>query len=164
MSTGIAAAIPLIIAPHENIWKNGFNKSDFSCKFFDNYTSLQDGQAYTIKRDLLINNYKSFLEEFFDCIGDGSDYEQDTIPYARSYDEFMSIFSRNNRNYSFPFIESESHAFSILGGVCKEYWLFYYGSCKAYLETYKTLLHFERTLEKAMKNPLASAAKFGIYG
>jgi hypothetical protein len=54
--------------------------------------------------------------------------------------------------------------FDILGGQCEEFWLFYSGSSKAYLETYDTLVHFERTLAKALKNPLANLVKFGIFG
>jgi len=54
--------------------------------------------------------------------------------------------------------------FSILGGYCEQYWLFYSGSYKAYLEEYSTLSHFEKVLAKTMKNPLAKAIKFGIFG
>jgi hypothetical protein len=40
----------------------------------------------------------------------------------------------------------------MLGGLCPEYWLFYSGSSKAYLEEYETLHHFEKVLAKAIKN------------
>jgi hypothetical protein len=44
------------------------------------------------------------------------------------------------------------------------YEMFYQGSYKAILEEYSTLNHFEKTLVKAMSNPLANAVKFGIFG
>jgi hypothetical protein len=68
------------------------------------------------------------------------------------------------RNSSTPFIYPHWSTFSTLGGQCKEYWLFYSGSYKAYLEEYTTLEHLERILSKTMKNPLANTIKFGIFG
>ena len=35
---------------------------------------------------------------------------------------------------------------------------------RLFLEENATLLHFEKILAKAMKNPLANAVKIGIYG
>jgi hypothetical protein len=63
-----------------------------------------------------------------------------------------------------PFVYSRYSTFSVLGCRCEQYWLFYNGSYKAFLEEYSTLLHCERILAKAMSNPLVNAVKFGIFG
>jgi len=166
MGRGIAAAIPLTIKPHDRF---GIEKRDFSTGFFDNFdiSETDGGKAYTIKPDLLLKNYKSFLLEFYELIEEG--FEETTrlvpggIPDASTLDEFIEAFDGGIRNNREPFIYY-THAFSFLGGVSDFYWLFYSGSYKADLEVYSTLLHFERILAKAMKNPLAGAVKFGIFG
>jgi hypothetical protein len=86
------------------------------------------------------------------------------VPNARTYDEFEAVFKRDARNGYAPYLEKGSLSFSCLGGECYEYWIFYSGSYKAYLEEYSTLLHFEKLLPKAIKNPLATSVKFAIYG
>jgi len=167
MGTGIMAAIPLIFSTHDRF---GLDKKDFTINFFDSYdVSDTDGKkVYTIKTDLLLNNYKPFLAEFYDLIEE--DFQEETnlapdaIPDASNLDEFIEAFGGRNRNNRVPFTYPTPMMFSTLGCVCEEYWLFYSGSYKAYLEVYCTLSHFERILSKTMKNPLANAIKFGIFG
>jgi hypothetical protein len=117
---------------------------------------------------LLVNNYKSFLTEFYDLIDEDfhevTELDPNSIPLAGNLDEFSQLFNRDNRNSLVPFVDESGYFFSVLGCECKRYWLFYNGSYKADLEEYSTLLHFEKILAKAMKNPLGAAVKFGIYG
>jgi hypothetical protein len=166
MGAGIAAAIPIVIKPHERAWARSLVKKDFPVKFFDNYTADESGAVHTLNKELLLNNYKSFYSEFLDCIGDQQyrDFYSEDIPVVSTYEEFKSSFSGGERNNRTPYLDTSRGMFSMSGGVSDEYWLFYSGSYKAYLETYDSLLHFERILEKAMTNPLASCVKFGIHG
>jgi hypothetical protein len=125
-------------------------------------------KIYTIKPNVLVNNYKPFLTEFYDLIE--VDFEKatkltpDGIPDASTLDKFLAVFDDDARNNRMPFIYDTHYAFSFLGGVSSLYWTFYSGSYKAILEEYSTLMHFERILAKTMKNPLAGAVKFGIFG
>jgi len=168
MGTGITAAIPLVFNAKDN-WV-GLDKKYLSEGFLNNYNEeiIQTNKIYTIKQDLLINNYKSFLEEFYRLIGEDFKSETnltfDTIPNVNNIDDFSDAFSRDKRYGCVPFTNNSAFTFSTLECICKECWLFYIGSYKAYLEEYSTLLHFERVLAKAMNNPLGSAVKFGIYG
>ena len=168
MGTGIMAAIPIVFKPNDRF---GINEKNFTTGYFDNFDVAEnDGKKiYTIRKDILLKNYKLFLTEFYNLIEE--DFQEETsiapevIPNANSLDEFMEAFSSNNRNNRVPFIYETPFMFSVLGGcVCEEYWLFYSGSYKAVLEEYSTLLHFEKIVAKSMSNPLANAIKFGIFG
>ena len=166
MGRGISAAIPLTFKPHDRF---GINKRDFTKGFFDCF-DLEDADAkiYTIKPDLLLQNYKPFLLEFYDLIEE--DFEErtkiapDAIPDVATLDEFIQAFDGRERNNRVPFMYDSHIAFSTLGGVSTLYWLFYSGGYKAFIEVYSTFLHFERILAKTMKNPLAGAIKFGLFG
>ena len=167
MGTGINAAIPIILKAHKG---HPLNPDYFTQGFFGNYSieGTHNDQAYVIKQDILINNYKPFLTEFYELIEEDftemTNLTYNTIPKANNLDEFFKSFSGKNRNNRAPFIYDIPEMFSILGGYCEQYWLFYSGSYKAYLEEYSTLSHFEKVLAKTMKNPLAKAIKFGIFG
>ncbi len=162
MATGIAAAVPIVLRPYENVPANNFEEKNFSNKFFENYHVDEKRQIYTIQKDFLLKHYHSFFEEFTDCIG-SNDNQNETFPTVKTFEEFTSVFDYRIRNAKPPYFEANGGVFSVLGCVCESYWLFYLGSYKAYLEEYSTLCHVERMLERAMKNPLASAVKFGIY-
>jgi len=161
------AAIPLVLRKPE---RREINEKDFPAGFFGNYIAEEKGekQIYTIKQDLLLNNYKSFLAEFYELIEE--DFEKYTkltfgsIPDASSLVEFIEVFNGNNRGNRVPFEYGFATMFSTIGCRCDEYWLFYSGSYKALLEEYTTLAHFEKILAKAMSNPLAKSVKFGIFG
>jgi hypothetical protein len=163
MGTGIMAAIPLVLQEPQH-WK--LDQHDFAPGFFDNYT-LTEG-FYTLASDILLENYRSFLIEFYELIED--DLEQstkltpETIPDVNSLDEFKEVFNSGIRNRWVPHIDNDPYLFSTLGCNCYDYWLFYFGSYKAILEEYATLVHFEKVLAKAMQNPLRTAVKFGIFG
>jgi len=157
MGRGISAVIPFVMSG----WDGKIDNEYFSPNFFECYDVNEDGNVYTIKHEILLNNYQSFLTEFYDCIGEDRDIGN--ITQASNYDEFCNVFDRRERNGRAPYIDFKS-MFSMLGGTCEEFWKFYSGSYKAMLEEYSTLMHFERILARAMKNPLASAVKFGIYG
>jgi len=167
MGRGIAAAIPVVFRPDGHF---GFDKKYFTAGFLDNYdVSENDGEKeYIIKSDLLLDNYRQFLAEFYDLIDvdfrKETDLAPNAVPDASSLDEFMQKFDDRKRNGRVPCIDKHSIGFSTLGCDCDVYWLFYRGSYKALLEEYTTLLHFEKILAKTMKNPLANAIKFGIYG
>jgi len=167
MGTGIAAGIPLIFENPERSVRNADRY--FAKGFFENYALVKEEhkEMYIIKEDLLINNYKSFLEEFYALIEEDLHKETEltleTIPIANSLDQFKEVFDDGNRNMTVPFCYGFS-SFSVLGCNCIKYWLFYSGSYKAYLEEYNTLLHFERVLAKTMNNPLAKTVKVGIFG
>lgn len=162
MGTGIVAVIPLVITPSGRGWKRDVELEYFSPRLSDCYYYDEENRNYTIRHTVLLDNYRAFLAEFHDCIGEPGEMEEP--PELDSYEAFKEYFNGNARNMKAPFIYEHQGMLSILGGACPEYWLFYSGSHKAYLEVYKTLTHFERTLAKAMKNPLVHAVKFGIFG
>ena len=187
MGTGIAAAIPLVLRPHEHSFYGEIEAQNFSHGFIDNYTVEErerngkwiqynkDGsdeeskeKVYSIKNDLLIANYRSFLTEFYDLIDvdlhDQTRMALDDIPDVLDVDDFKKVFGKENVQLRLPFVFNNSMAFSVLGCCCDEYWVFYIGSYRAILEEYCTLLHFEKVLAKAMSNPLANAIKLGIFG
>jgi hypothetical protein len=87
MGAGIAAAIPLVMTPYENDCFDGLKAECFSNGFLENHTVqekesnskrirvMRDGSVekprdriYSIKNDLLIDNYRSFLTEFYSII------------------------------------------------------------------------------------------------
>jgi len=162
MGAGIAAAIPMVLRPSRHGWGKTIERGNFSDQFFDNYTVDESGDIYTIKPEVLVENYQSFLAESRNCIGE--EYEADKVPSAGTYDEFVRVFDFHTHNVGYPFVCERRSTFSFLGGESYKYWHFYSGSYKAFLETYCTLTHLERLLAKAMRNPLAHCVKFGIFG
>ena len=167
MGRGIIAAIPIILTPYEYCQ---LEEKYFAQGFLDNFNIevINAKKYYTIKEDLLINNYKTFLTEFYDLIEEDfcerTHLTYDNLPDLKNLDEFNDFFSSDKREGWVPIIDHTSFGFDVVGCECEEYWLFYSGSYKADLEEYTTLLHFEKVLARAMKNPLANAVKFGIYG
>jgi len=167
MGTGIAAAIPIAFEQYRD---RELDERYFPKGFLDNFNVKKSNgeKTYSIKTDLLINNYKSFLIEFYNLIEEdffeSTQLTFDNIPDANNLDEFLKVFNRDARNGMFPFMETHYGFFSVSGCKCQPYWMFYIGSYKAILEEYTTLLHFEKILAKAMSNPLANAVKFGIFG
>jgi hypothetical protein len=151
MGRGIVAAIPI-----------AYNPKNFSEKFLEGYIFDKEKKSYFLKEELLVDNYQSFLEEFYELIGEPKTLEG--IPVAANFSDFEAVFDKDKRDMYAPFLYNSSVMFSFLGGKSSYYWLFYNGSYKAYLEVYSTFLHFERILNKAMKNPLTSFIKFGIFG
>ena len=159
MGAGISAAILI------EVEQDGFKgKKYFSNTFLDNYEKVEDNEIYTIKKDLLLKNYSNFLDEFYGLIGEPDEFKDRGIPAVSTFEEFEEAFSRDARGGWSPYIYETRGMFSFLGGKSSRYWHFYSGSYKAYLETYCSLLHFERVLQKTMKNPLADVIKFGIFG
>jgi len=149
MGTGISAAIPFKLVKHN---KFIINEKDFSSGFFDNYDvdDVDSRKIYSIKIE----------EDFYETTG----LRDDDIQEINCFDYFVEIFNADYRNHKIPFIYEHSGMFSVIGCECYEYWLFYSGSYKAYLETYCTLTHMEKILSKTMLNPLAKSIKFGIFG
>jgi hypothetical protein len=169
MGTGIMAAIPIILEPYDKWW-GGLKMENFSKGFFDNFDVKEAGSKtiYTMKENLLIDNYKAFLIEFYTLIEEDFDKETDltfdTIPSVTNLDEFREAFSVDKLKGYLPLIWNDYRFFSILGCQCHEYWLFYSGSRKVILEEYMTFLHFEKVLSKSMTNPLGNVIKFGMFG
>ena len=167
MGRGIEAAIPIILTPYEYCQ---LKEKHFARGFLDNFNIevINAKKYYTIKEDLLISNYKTFLAEFYDIIEEDfsemTNLTYDNLPDFKTLDEFNDFFNCDKREGCFPLIDHTSFGFDVVGCECEEYWSFYSGSYKAYLEVYTTLLHFEKILARAMKNPLANAVKFGIFG
>lgn len=169
MGTGIVSAIPIIL---ENVW----NKEEYFSKgFFENYKKVTENNKdiYMIKKDILLSNYNEFLQEFYDTIGEevygtGSfqfcEYPQEMLENIENCEEFLDRFSMDKRNATVPFIGNDSFSLATLGCNCFKYFVFYSGSYKSILEEYSTLIHFEKILAKAMKNPLAKSVKFCVYG
>ena len=160
MGRGIAAVVPITVSPHESGWRREIEVDKFPA-LADFYTLDEETGVYTIKHEILLENYKPFLSEFYDIIGE--ECETLDAPKAATYEEFRALYDCKARNGKIPFAEREWYL-SIVGGECREYWKFYSGSYKALLEVYCTFTHFERILARAMKNPLADAVKFGLYG
>jgi hypothetical protein len=162
MGTGIVAVVPLVLKPSRRGLNNDLENDNFQSGFFDNYNVNEESGIYVIKSEMLINNYQAFLAEFYDCIGENNISNE--LPKAGTYEEFLAIYNRVARNAEVPFLGEHWAMFSTLGCSCHEYWVFYSGSYKALLEEYSTLTHIERILVRAIKNPLACAVKFGIFG
>jgi hypothetical protein len=168
MSQIIAAAVPLIISPDRWSRNTKFDEKYLVPGFLDNYSAQEAGSTILrINEDLLLRNYKDFLDEFYGFIGEslvkctGMDNYQ--VPEANTLDEFREAFDEM-RSGRVPIIYERPSTFSTLGCQCDAYWIFYMGSSDAYLEDYSTLRHLENILAKAMKNPLAKAVKFGMFG
>jgi len=176
MGTGISGAI-LLEFSIETSRKEEFIKSSVN-GFLDNYKILPESEGgryekYLIKDEVLVPNYAEFLKEFHTLIYDefkGFDGPYDYKPdeacttkllSCKTREEFDDVFSRKNRNATSPFICS---MLSVLDCYRNTPFVFYMGSYKALLEEYSTLTHMERMLAKAMKNPLKTSVKFGIYG
>jgi hypothetical protein len=164
----IAAAAPLIISPDRWSRNAKFDEKYLVSGFLDNYSAQEAvSTILRINEDLLLRNYKDFLDEFYGFIGEslakctGTDNYQ--VPEANTLDEFREVFDEM-RSGRVPIIYERPSAFSTLGCQCDAYWLFYMGSSDAYLEDYSTLRHLENILSKAIKNPLAKAVKFGMFG
>ena len=113
MGTGIAAAIPIVWGPYRDSWHNEVEKKYFTPKFFDSYNIDETGSVYTIKYELLLNNYLSFIEEFYDCIG--KDFETAELPKADNFKDFIEVFDSDIRNRAVPYYEHGTF-FSMLGG------------------------------------------------
>jgi hypothetical protein len=156
MGTGICAAIPIVIKTPT------YKLKYFSDNFLDGYTFDEENQAYLLKEELLVDNYLPFLKEFYHLIGEPINI--DDVPIATNFSDFEIAFEKDKRKPDMPFLYGSEIAFRFLGGCSSYYWLFYFGSYKAMLEEYITLLHFERVLAKAMENPLAGFIKLGIFG
>jgi hypothetical protein len=142
-----------------------FHKEFFN--FFDR-EKMDNNYVFTIKDDFLLANYCDFLLEFYQLIGEDL-FEcarispGDDLLKIKDMDSFDKAFDHNARG-GLPDICSSRGMVSVLGCECSGSWLFYFGSYKAYLEVYKTFIHFERILVKAMRNPLAKVVKFCEYG
>ena len=95
MGTGIMAAIPIVFKPYE---RRTIDPHYFSKDFFNNYNvSETDGKPiYTIKESLLINNYKTFVTEFYDLIDElAESFGQQSIYGTRQRsDEGNARFAR----------------------------------------------------------------------
>ena len=79
------AAIPITFNPEGRYGQ--IEHKYFTKGFFDNFDAPEEGKKlYTIKQDLLLSNYKSFLLEFYELIGEGFQTETniavDAIPDA----------------------------------------------------------------------------------
>lgn len=139
---------------------------------FSTYYNLieQEGIAfYQIKEEVLLPNFKDFLNEFntllgIEEIGYGDEaLTIDDIPDFETLDEFKDFWSREARNATTPFTDSRT-SFYPTDGLPLLTWFFYDGTYKVFLEDYRTLYHFELALKAAIKNPLAKLIKLGEFG
>jgi len=170
MGTGIVGIIPITL---ENIEPQDkyFNKG-----FFKNYDILnQEENIFIIKEKVLLKNYFDFLLEFYGLIeeeipedGDFQTYgfspKTKSLKGIKSLEEFEKKFSSENRNARVPFVSGGYLSFSTLGCDSLKFFIFYSGSYKAIFEEYRTFIHFEKVLSKAMENPLAKSIKIGLFG
>ena len=159
MGTGIAAAIPILIKPRMD-----YGGNYFSTTFFSHYSELDAGGVFIINENFFLENYTTFLDEFYDLIGKEDEFVKNKLPKVCTFEEFTEVFDRRARNGRSPFVCDELGLFSFSGGVSSLFWHFYSGSYKALLEEYSSLLHFEKILQKSMKNPLANVVKYGLFG
>jgi hypothetical protein len=119
--------------------------------------------SFKIKEDILIKNYRDFLLEFYDLIGEDF-YKKSEIPreseklYLNDINSFYDVFSKYDVA-CIPRMRDGYYA-SVCGCNCTKSWCFYMGSYKAWVEVYTTFMHFERILAKTMENPLAKITKF----
>lgn len=163
MPKGVVAVVPLTFRP------TGYEERHFVTGFRDNYapTIIEGEKMYIIKHDILLSNYKAFLAEFYDTIEEDLNrklgFTSDNIPTAETLEEFMDVFNIEKRDFITPLV-SEDRTYRTRGCDCYEYWLFFCGSHRPNYEPDDTLLHFEKSLSKAMKNPLAKSIKLGVFG
>ncbi len=158
MGVGIGACIPLSFKREKfrfDDTRSGFlacyDKTDFDDKFYE----------FNIKQDLLLNNYKDLINEFYTLIDDQQNKEfhfsENTAEHFNltNFDEFKTAF------------QSKIHGFmSFSTTVCTPdcSFLVYSGSYKAFLEEYTTFTHIENILCNVIKNPLVKCLKFGEFG
>ena len=126
MGTGIMAAVPLVFEPYTRYGRQErIEEKYFTKGFLDNFDieEKESGIKYVIKKDLLLNNYKQFLLEFYDLIEedfkDETKLDRDNIPDANSFDEFLEVFSGRKRNNRVPFIY-DPYMLSVFGCRCEE--------------------------------------------
>ena len=163
MGMGISAAVPL---QFRNV---GFSmlEVDFAKSFIDNYDiNYYSGERiYSIKKEVLFNNYKDFIYEFYELIGEDVNRVtrlSDISPNINNIEDFKTEFGFANST-CVPYVDNSRYFFTE-DCDCLEYWVFYNGSFKIILEDEDTLSHFEKVLTKTMKNPLGRSIKFGMEG
>ena len=159
MGRGIAAVVPIVFGKGRHHYPEYFSST-----FFEKYDKHDDEEIYTLKTDFLIENYKPFLDEFYDLIGETDRLTKRELPNVTTFEAFEESFDHRERNGWSPFLYEGHGFFSFSGGESSYFWHFYSGSNKAMLEVYSTLNHFERVLQKTMTNPLADVIKFGLFG
>jgi len=176
MGTGIAGAI-LLDFVIETGSKEYFLKNSVD-GFLDNYELLPETaragyERYAIKNEVLLPNYADFLTEFYGLIygeserkspfnnGPATDWEK--LLSCKTREQFDEAFDDGSRGGYKPVIQT-TFPLSCMSCYNNTPFLFYGGSYKAILEEYTTLAHMEKMLVKAMRNPLRSAVKFGIFG
>jgi len=176
MGTGIAGAILLDFViearSKESLLKNSADG------FLDNYELLPETagagyERYAIKNEVLLPNYSDFLAEFYGLIYGESDRDSpfhvepatdwEKLFSCKTREQFDEAFDHGNRGGYKPVIQT-TIPLSCMSCYNNTPFLFYGGSYKAILEEYTTLVHMEKMLVKAMRNPLRSAVKFGIFG
>ena len=183
MGTGIMGVIPLSFCFDGDLWiqkrgskeqKDEFMKyapKDFF-KFYNKEERTEKENKklvkvdyYFIKPEILLPNFKDFFFEFHNLIGESSCMNDD----EKFDDEYNAIVASNDFDkFIAHFMEEGGRAPSIFNGCepmyitdCKNL-LIYRGSYKAVLEEWSTLMHMERLLRAAVKNPLAKVVRFGM--
>ena len=79
MGSGIAAAIPIIIIPHNCRWKYEIDLKYFSPRLLDYYHYDTESHNYTIKHEVLLENYQTFLIEFYALLSQENEF---TLTYS----------------------------------------------------------------------------------
>jgi hypothetical protein len=172
MGAGIGGVIPLIFHLSKDSWEKNDSSKKSMGNFVDFYDEVKekDSVYYCIKDVLLLDNFKDFYFRFHTLI-DTEDNVKNTDLFNAKYDEivatknsdaFVEFFSKNY-NYG-PRCMDGAFFSSSDEIICDRILTFYNGSYKAILEEYSTLYHMRKLLAKALDNPLAKVANFGMLG
>ena len=104
-----------------------FHKEFFN--FFDR-EKISDNYVFTIKDGFLLANYRDFLQEFYQLIGEDlfectNIYSEDDILKLKDMDSFAAAFDDDARGGGLPDICDSRGMVSVLGCECSESWLFF---------------------------------------
>ena len=173
--SSICAMIPLSFESCNTI------KQDKYAAFLSCYEANEKSDdiiLYTIKEDLLLDNYKSFVEEFYDIYIEKISYgnedadllpvfsvvrDFDMLPTPLSYEKFLDLF-RNNQKRPCVWEDGDFWAFTLQVNYL-QVWIFRQ-SWKVSSESYGAdveLAVLEALMKERMKNPLAAALRLCLW-
>jgi hypothetical protein len=181
MGRGISGIIPIRFSISRGEYTSDYERNreevtkQSSANFFDCFNRKEDDrrkELFSIKSELLLPNLKDFMIEFHtlierqlssESLEKFNDEKYDKILADGDMDALLEYFSPNDG--TIPYYTGGYIGFSGAQPIdCHLYLIFYWGSYKAFLEEYNTLLDMEVILRKTLRNPLAQVLQIGIYG
>lgn len=130
---------------------------DLEPSFLECYDFHGEEGRYILKFDFFMQNFKNFSREFNDLLKiDDKEYDVDWEKFDLIDSDKCNVslleelFSSEKNGYR-PSIKRGRYGISVPGLDVNRYIVIYFGSYKAYLETYNTFSHMELLTVKALK-------------